>query len=254
MKDTNKANTEKKAILTYNAPFLNSDAIFIEYDDVIKCPFFIFLMSIAENEALNMIFDLSDLEGLDIDALYEWYINRKNQNIFKSLPLRKGVIKEFFGNDFDNFDSWCESVIYNSIENNEYFVDMDTEMNFASSLDLLMKSKIVMKYFIYTPIKSEMIQKDLVKKYGDKFKYVYGDLETVLKENNITANSTFVFSDLTKIKVLEKIGILNYASILIADRYGYNYKDEENLILDVESLSKSSIFKLDFFDNLNTFE
>lgn len=244
-------NEPKSAIITYNSTFLNCDSIFIEYDDVIKCPFFLFLNSIKDNEALSSIFDLSEISGLGMEELYEWYTNRKHQNIFKCLKLRDGVIEQFFENSIDLFNTWCEEVIYLSIDTNDYHVPSDTELNFVKVLSALMSQSLVDKYYIYTPYKSNKIEEDLIKLFGTGVTYVYGKLEDVLKENGITPNSTFVFSDLNKVHVLDKVGLLNLSSVIIADKYGYNYKDKTTPNLDVESLSKNSIFKLDFFNNID---
>ena len=90
--------------------------------------------------------------------------------------------------------------------------------------------------------------------YDGKAKYVYGDLVKVLKENEITSNSTFVFSDITKINSLKEAGILNLSSVIIADRYGYNYGGENEVVIDLEKYLSEDTFKLDFFDNLNSLE
>lgn len=248
------SNGQKNVIITYDSTFLNSDAIFIEYDDVIKSPFFIYLDSIKNNEALKTIFDLSEISDLNFDELYEWYINRKNQNIFKCLKLQDGVLEKFFNNDIEIFNKWCETVLYESIDTNEYFVKTDTELNFVDSLDMLLKVNIVNKYYIYTPIESKFIKEDIQKRFKNKITYVYGDLKEVLKNNNITANSTFIFSDVSKVLILDEIGLLNLSSIAIADRYGYNYKDSKNIIIDKNNISNKIVFKMDFFNNINNLD
>jgi len=242
---------EKNAILTYDSTFLNCDSMFIEYDDVIKCPFFLFLNSIKENDALNELFDLTEISGLDNDGLYEWYINRKDQNIFKSLKLQEGVLETYFNNDINMFYDWCETVPYQTIDTTKFFVETDTELNFVEILKTLMTGTLVPKYYVYTPKESKMIREDLIHLFNNKVIYVHGNLEDVLRENKITENSTFVFSDITKITALENVGILNYASVIIADKYSYNYKDSENIVLDLTELAKRAYFKLDFFNNID---
>lgn len=242
---------QKNAILTYDSAFLNCDCMFIEYDDVIKCPFFIFLNNLKENEALSTLFDLTEISDLDMDGLYEWYINRRYQNIFKCLKMREGVLETYFDNDENIFNDWCDTVLYQSMDKNSYFVDYDTELNFVNTLKILMNRTLVPKYYVYTPVESNAIKNDLTKIFSKKITYVYGDLENVLRENKITANSTFVFSDLTKIQALANTGLLAYSSVIIADKYAYNYKDEDNPIIDLEAVSKNACFKLDFFNNID---
>ena len=241
----------KKVIVTYNSPFLNSDAILVEYNDVLKSPFFILLMTIKDNEALKIIFDLIELEELDIDSLYEWYLNRKDKNIFKCLNLNDGVLESYFNNDISLFDKWCDDMLYDLINKNPYFVEYDSELNFTESFQTLLQKTLVKKSYIYTEQYSESIKEDILKLFGEKVIYVYGDLLDIIKENNITNNSTFVFSDIKKILYLEKANILKFSSVIIADRYGYNYKSKNELVIDIDRLNSEYIFKLDFFDNLN---
>ena len=70
MEETGKQN---KIILSTEGVFMNSDALFIEYLDVIKSPFYIFLKMINSpkgKEVLNQIFDLSEIDGKTDDELY----------------------------------------------------------------------------------------------------------------------------------------------------------------------------------------
>lgn len=244
----------KKALVTYDSPFLNTDVLFIEYDDVIKSPFFLFLLSIKDNEALNELFDLSEFIDLDVDSMYEWYINRKHKNIFKCLKLRDDTMQKYFNDDINSFNEWCNNIIYDSINKNTYFVDSDTELNFVQAVNTLLNGSLVKRYFIYTPIYSESIKNDIEKLFNNKIPYVYGDLVQVITDNKIKSNSTFVFSDIRNILCVEKSGVINYSSIVIADRYEYNYKDNETLVVDTDQLSSKYIFKLDFFDNINLIE
>ena len=249
-------NNQKNVVVTYNSPFLNTDCIFIEYDDVIKSPFFIFLLAVTvkDNDTLKIIFDLSEIENMDVDELYLWYINRKYKNIFECLPLQENVMEIYFENDENKFHEWCEVTLYDIINTNEYLVNHDVDLNFAHSLDILIKKTLVGKYYIYSPIYSRTIENDIIKRYGNKITYVSGDLNEVLIKNNITSNSTFVFSDIRNIKALEECKLLNYSSVIIADKYQYNYKDDANLVIDIDHYSSSFLFKLDFFDNLHDYE
>ena len=245
----------KKLILTYDAPFLNSDCIFVEYDDVIKSPFFCFLHFIANNsEALSVIFDLSEIRGLSIEELYEWYINREEKNILLNFPVYDEAIEELFRGNIEAVISWTQDLLFKELDSIGYFVKQDSHLNFHDTLLTLMDKSIVKKIYIYGEIYSKSIEKDIEIMYDGKAKYVYGDLVKVLKENEITSNSTFVFSDITKINSLKEAGILNLSSVIIADRYGYNYGGENEVVIDLEKYLSEDTFKLDFFDNLNSLE
>lgn len=239
-----------KVIVTYNSPFLNSDSLLVEYDDVLKSPFFIFLLSIKDNEALKILFKLTELEDLDIDSLYEWYLNRKNKNIFKCLPLNDGILESYFDNDMETFEIWCDKTLYELIDQNPYFVEYDSDLNFMSSFHKLLSGSLVKKYYIYTRYFSNAIKEDIERLFGERIKYVYGNLEDIIKVNNITSNSTFIFSDIKNILSLKNANVLQYSSVIIADKYGYNYKDNKDII-NIDDLLNSYTFKLDFFDNIN---
>ena len=245
---------KKKVILTYDAPFLNSDFMFIEYDDVIKCPFFVLLKLLQNNKSLNEIMDTSEIDALSLEELYEWYLSRQFKNIFLNLPLRDGIFETYFNDDEDLYIDWTENLLYHELDTLTECVESNCILNFNIILKTIIGSSVVSKIFVYSDKFSESIKDDLIKTYGDKVKYVYGDLTTVLQENKITANSTFVFSDVTKIKILKQLNLLNLASVVIADRYEYNYKNKNDLRVDLEELSKDNVFKLDKFDNINSYE
>lgn len=245
---------ENRKFISYNSMFLNTDSIFIEYNDVIKSPFLLYLFLIREDEQMKTIFDLNEIESLSLEELYEWYITRPYQNILKCLKLQPGIYEQCFANTDINFDSFCDDILYNSLNNNKEIINKSVELNFSDALKKLMSGTYVNKFYIYTPIKSESIEEDLIETFGNKITYVYGNLENVLKENNISNNSTFVFSDISKILALNNVGLLNLASVVIADRYFYNFNDKNEINIDLENLSSNPLFKLNFFDNLTRLE
>lgn len=237
----------KKVIITYDSVFLNADSMFIEYNDVIKSPFFAFILSAQENEYLSKIFDISLIHGLSKEELYEWYICRNDQSLFLSLPLHPEM-REVFKTE-EMLRTWGDEYLYKILDSHPELVEYDTRHVFINTIQKIMNTKLVDKYYIYTPVYSKSIHDSIKKIFPNKISYVYGTLVDVLKDNKITSNSTFVFSDLKKIKDIKCAGILNNSSILIADRYGYNY-NYKDYVIDPYDVGDGDVFKMNFFNNI----
>lgn len=257
MEETGKKN---KLFLTQEAPFLNSDGLLVEYFDVIKSPLFIFLLMIKEDNAItntvfDEVFDMSAIKEYSTEELYAWYITRKHQNVFYSIPVKDEAFENKFQNDPKKFFDWADSYTMGIIEEVPEIVS-GFPLNFLSViLNLKMDPKILKRLLIYVPWESETIYEDACLLFGDTAEFVYGDFYDVLtnEEIGITNNFTFVFSDAKKIFDLHRARKLDRSSILIADRYGYNYSEEnpEELRYNIDALyTNDCLFKLNFFENL----
>ena len=104
----------------------------------------------------------------------------------------------------------------------------------------------VKNIYIYSENYSKLIEEDVSSIHG-KIKYVYGDLKSVLEDNEIKSNTTFVFSDIEKINTLVELDILKFSTILMADQYRYNYDDDGELKVNVEKLADEYVYKLFFY-------
>lgn len=244
----------EKAIVSYDAPFLNSDCVFVEYYDVIKSPWFVLLHYIHDNEALQELFDITEVYDASIEELYEWYINREERNIFLNFPLKEGVFEEIFESNEEAYYIWVTDFLNSELEKIHQCVSADTSLNFAKAMTFLDGSTITKRIYVYTELYNSAVEEELQIKYGQKVQYVYGDFKDVIEKNDIDANSTFVFSDIEKVLSLKECGILEYSSIVIADRYAYNYTKNNDPIVDVDELAENTIFKLSYFDNLTSYE
>lgn len=240
-----------KVIITYNNVFLNSSSLVVEYNDVLKCPFFILFTSLVKNEEFRNIFDMSEFDNMNNEDLYVYYITRKNINILKNLNIKKEAFENIFKSNIELLYKWIETFMYNEIEQFSAFTDYELELNFVKVLRNLINTKMVKDIYIFSDIKSSNIGNDIKHLYGESVKYVYGDLKDIINENNISNDSTFVFSDINKIIELKNTNKLNLSTVLIADKFGYNYKeDNETPIVDIDELSKNNIFKFSFFNNI----
>lgn len=253
MEETGKKN---KVFVSSDDVFQNTDCLFIEYDDVLKSPMFSLLGLIKDRDSVRQVFDVEELNDLNTNELYEWYIERESKNMFKYLDVRDDAMKEIFNDDLNTFYRWCDAFY------EEMYKSLPTEsiqkinwLNFDTPLRNLIKTKtdktgLVKKIYVWHPFYSENIEKDLEERYHGAVTFVYGDLINVLIENEIKSDSTFVFSELLNVLNLAKAGLLNYSSILIADEYFYNYDGEMEPIINFEEIFKDYIFKIDFFDNI----
>lgn len=249
MEETGKNN---KLILASDSVFLNTECMFIEYHDVIKCPYFTLLLYFA-NPNLSQAdeyFKLEEIKGLDVEALYEWYLNRKHQFILDNFDFQDDV--EFSSHDKDG-SIWKKNFIYSIFTNIEDVVFRDTALNFAPILATIMKKGMVKKFYVYMERYNENVERELIDAYPN-IRCVYGeDLSKVLNENDIPRDTTYVFSNIRNILKVMEANLLDQSSIIIADRYEYNYVDgTDEFVIPVDVLLKNHLFKLDFFDNINS--
>ena len=256
MEETGKQN---KIILSTEGVFMNSNALFIEYLDVIKSPMYIFLKMINHSKGrggLDEIFDMSELDGKSDDELYEWYIERDEQNIFKSFDMNEECRNDIFHNDESVIDAFCYEMEQKEMLDIPELVSQDAWLNFDLVLRNLIGDKnntgMVKKVYIWHPYYVESIEKDIHERYGGFVQFVYGDIQDVLIKNQVTSDTTFVFSNILHVIDLIQTNLINYSSIIIADEYFYNYNDEMEPIINFEELFKNYIFKIDFFNNIYT--
>lgn len=224
--------------------FTNSKSIFIEYIDIIRAPYFSFLNALMKSPHIeNSIFDYSKIEGLTEEGLGHFYYNRRNQNFLYDL------VKEGVNPDYDKLDM----VLDNGLKDVPELVTLSPELNFVEVLRKLMwkDSLIANKVYIYYPFDNPSIKKDVADTFSFNIdiKFVSGDLEDVLKD--VPTDSTYVFSDITKIELLDKMDRIQLSSILVPKDYGYNYEDPEdrnsNLLVNISDYSKEFMFHFNTF-------
>jgi hypothetical protein len=245
-----------KILTSYNGVFTNASALFIEYDDILKCPFYTFLCIMSDNEEFGKMFDMSEIKDLDVDDIFQYYISRKEKNIFKALKP-----KEYFNEAFSNYsppitiddlnDKVYENLLKLQMDTVPEIVTYDPLLNFHYVLSSLQATDLVENIYIWSPFDSNVIRDD-INKYYRRARFVYGGIKDVLSQSSITEDTTFIFSDVKNILALKDVGKLNYSSILIPDGYRYNYIDDKksDFCIDMESIYKENyIFHLTFFDN-----
>ena len=105
---------------------------------------------------------------------------------------------------------------------------------------------LVPKVLIYYPYENDIIKRDIEKTFlNPDIQFVSGDISDVLKE--VPNDSTYIFSDISNILILEELGKIDMSSIIIPEDYDYNKTEEGEYILDLESMQSDHVFKLNFF-------
>lgn len=224
---------------TSKSLFLNSECMFVEYHDIIKCPWYILLSLISQNQKIKPILDLTEIEYLDSNGLFEWYCNRKNRNFLQDLAIDK--------NNPEEFDK-----ILSVLMNNEIFYSIDTKLNAVNSIKIAIKQRMVKNVIIYSEEENEYIRDDIKHIFGNisNIKYRHGDFREVLKD--IPIDTTYMLSDFNKIIIMAEENRLNYASLVLPYDFSYNFiindKDERVSIIDLTYLGKDHLFKYAFFN------
>lgn len=243
---------KKKVVLTHEGVFLNNDAVFVEYEDVLRSIFFTVFYYLKDSDVVNEYFDLSEIEDLDDEELYIWYAKRHERELLYNLVLRDDLFEKLCDRDDNTRREFCKALLYHELDSNSFYMEAAGYLNFMNVLKNYIKTDLKSKVYIYTENKSTEIEKDIINTFGPTVNYVYGDLLNVFKENNITANSTFVFSDVSKVLTMKEAGILKFSSIIIADWFQYNYYDDmKTLKVDLAKLyNEEGVFKYEFFNNI----
>ena len=237
---------EKKVFRGIDTLFYNSQCLVVEYHDLIAMPWFTMLLFTQGTEAFKKVFDMSEISEYDISGLLEWYIFRKHRNIFKNLP---SIL------DRDITDEEYDKILSSSMKISENLYNIPVTLKFLSILRILLSEPgVVKQVIIYNETEEPMIEKSLNKYFsnlGTKVKYMHGKFNDLL--TLVPSDSTYVFSDITKVNNLVELNRLNLSCILIANGLRYNYmeNDQTKLKVDLDELLKTHLFKYSFFDNFD---
>lgn len=232
---------EKYIPVTQKNMYYNSECLFIEYNDVIKSPMFSLIKIVKDMEKMRNIFNFSNFDNMTDDEIYEWYINRKNINFYKDMKFLLG-------------EPPTEEIYYNMIKDqllsNNIFYEISPKLSFFNTLFYMatIDRKLIKNIIIYSEFENKKMEEDMRKILPNTgIQFASGNFLKVIAK--VPNDSTFVFSDITKINDMANINKLEYASVLIANGYRYNYDDNLNLKINLEELSKKIVFKYNFFQN-----
>lgn len=230
-----------KVFTSFNSPFTNTENLVIEYNDILRPLGFDVLRVLRESDIINQFINIEPIQNISNDELYEWYLNREEANVFANFELNDNYF-----NDIEDRYEWLEDFLYKEIDELKV-LEYAINYSFLETIPTISNFDIIKKVFIYTERYSESIEKDIKENFGSKAKYIYGDFGEVLNENNIKDNTTYILSDIVKIEILRENDLLKFSSILLADNFGYNYDEDDEILIDVEELVTDNIFKIFYF-------
>lgn len=231
-----------KVFTSFNSPFTNTENLVIEYNDILRPLGFDVLRVLRESDVINQFINIEPIQNISNDELFEWYVNREEVNVFANFELNENYFK-----DIEDRYEWLEDFLYKEIDELN-IMDIAIEYSLMDTLPTVSKFDVIKKVFVYSEKYSKSIESDVKEKFGSKAKYIYGDFAKVLLENNISDSTTYILSDILKIDALVETNLIDYSSILLTDGYGYNFDEDENLLIDIDGLRESKIFKIFYFD------
>ena len=218
-----------------NTTFLNSEYIVIEYIDLIKSPYLILLNVLRQNPKLQNILKIEEINYLNSASLYEWYVYRNHQNFFIDLNRYPDEISN------EDLNNLLESQI--SITPRFYYYAVPLIL--TDFLKVLSRKKLVNhEVIIYHPHKNDYAIKDTERMTNHKFKFM-DNFEEIL--DLVGSNSTFFLSDINKLLIMKKKGVLKFSSITLPIEYRYNKKNMKEWKLDIKELIRTDPFKLTYF-------
>lgn len=226
--------------------FYNSKAVFVEYIDIIRSPYFNLLYLLSKSTTKNPIFNTTEIDGLSIDELRDHYYNkRKNQNpLYDFIDFENGTLPQ---------DILTKIDVFTDKEVTEDVLRYSNELNFVNVIRNLMYSDslIAKQVIIYYPYDNPAVKRDIAELFGFSvdIEFRSGTLEQALTD--VPTDATYVFSDINHIQTLKELDRLNLASIIIPMEYGYNYVNpndkDSDLLLDITAYMEDDIFKFDMF-------
>lgn len=225
--------------------FYNSQCVFVEFHDVLAMPYLALLEFGKGRHSFSRMFDMRQINVCDIAGLVEWYTNRPYQNVLKCLLYEND--KQIYNDDQLN------DLLVGFMNSCPEFYNIDTSLKFLSVLRLLASDKGLVKQIILYSEKEETGIKTIINHYFDEdsVRYLHGKFEDTI--GLIPRDSTFVFSDITKVQKLADMKRLSYSTVLIPVGLRYNYMEDDpnTLKVNLEELEKEHLFKYSFFDNFD---
>lgn len=219
--------------------FMNSECMVVEYNDILKCPWFVLLTVIDQNKKLEPIMNLDKISSLDADSRFEWYCNRENRNfLYDITKIPPDAI------DYDE--------LLSILMKSEILYEIDSTLNAKDAIDIALKQKQVKEVIIYNETNDSYMRKDIEKMYGKykNVKFRCGEFSDVIKD--VPIDSSYMLSDFTKVITMAECNKLNMSSVILPYDFEYNYiknDDGERVpIVDFTYLGKENLFKVHFFN------
>lgn len=222
--------------------FYNSKCVFVEYIDLVRSPYFSLLYAFSKNPPElpdDSVFDFSRIIGKEPEELSEFYYERSSQNVLYDL------LADTEGVDYDKLDQILDQTLTAELVTSSPLLNVHDAIQYLMWKDSLVAKEVRIWY----PYPNPVIENDVKSAFdfSRDIKFISGPIEKALEE--IPTDSTYFFSDITKIEVLAELGKLSFASVVTPIEYGYNYSDPKDksspLLVNLLEYSKDSTFKFD---------
>lgn len=233
-----------KVFTSINSPFVCSDTVVIEYNDILRPLGFDLLRVMRTSDILNKLMDVGSIQNISNMELFEWYLYRDEINVFKNFELDENAFK-----DIEDEFEWLDDFFYKEIDVLN-ILDIAIKYKIYETLPSICNQDLIKNVYIYTDNYSSAIENDIKENFGIKATYIHGDFVEALKRYNITNDTSYILSDILKINDLKENNLLEYSSILLAEGYGYNFVDGEPLV-DIEELTSNILFKIFYFNPID---
>ena len=228
-----------KRFLETGEIFTNAKGIVIEFLDVCMCPGFTIMNDLrrigSEGSVYRKYKDYSNA------ALFEWYVNRKNNNFLCEL---------YNINPNDPKKQSVDLMYKECMRIPQYYLEKAFKLNFMNVLDYLRDTKsLVPKIYIYSDFEIPAIQTFLDHyPMSTSCEYIYGDFRELLHTKLTESKVTYVLSDIEKIRILKEEDRLKMSSIILPAEYRYNKIDMNTLKYPIDEWQQEIPFKFGLFN------
>lgn len=219
-----------------NIFFSGGNGLFIQYHDIVK-PVYLWatIKMILNKDKYNIPINiLSHNKSL---SLVEWYIKRRYQN-----PL---ICIDYL-NKYQHTE--LDKMLFEILDADLSIYSMAPTMIVCKMLSVYKSQHMSFPIFIYSKEYEKNIEIDIGNTFpGLPVKYLYGDLETAVK--NCDHNFTYMISDIQLFKELSDILINTYSHLILAHDYRYNYIDNNKTFkYNLFDISKNNLcFRVESF-------
>lgn len=225
--------------------FVNTEALLVQYNDVLNIPWFTYLSLIRGEPELYEVLHTDILNAMSIDELLVWYMGaRKHYNPLHDLwkdELTEDVKKEL---DRYLFEEMTSPKLGKLCHGAEY--------EFLTIPDLLkqiIQQKFCKDIYVYSEIEDANLVEAVHKKYGDDVKILYGNLQNHLLV--LPYETTYIFSQFGIFDALIGTNRLNYSTLILPYDFRYNKNEDETAFThDLLNLQKEYTFKIGMYNTL----
>lgn len=209
-----------------SAIFSGGAGMLIEYHDVIK-PAWLYAV-------FKLIYDgyrglpLNIIRNMPLSCILEWYLNRRYRNPLKQLDWKNEIPEE-----------QLNELMSRILTDTTVYTESPTLYMIRMFIDVYRRQSMIFPIYVYSEQPEAGIDIDCQNLFrGIRFKYFHGELTEALRKTS--ENCTYIFSDVSKVKIAAETLIGSCSHVLLASDYRYNY------------IGNRKEFKIDLMDVMRT--